>query len=141
VLLIALGSDYNVFLVGRIWAEARRRPLKEAIVMAGAGASRAISAAGIVLAASFAATALVPIQTFRELAFLISVGLLIDAFLVRSVLVPAVIALVGYRSGWPGSSLRRVGPRAGRAVGAGGLVTAARARAPLPGASAAPRPG
>ncbi|MCP9490873.1 MAG: MMPL family transporter [Solirubrobacteraceae bacterium MAG38_C4-C5] len=141
VLLIALGSDYNVFLVGRIWAEARRRPLEEAIVMAGAGASRAISAAGIVLAASFAATALVPIQTFRELAFLVAVGLLIDAFLVRSVLVPAVIALVGYRSGWPGNSLSRVGPRAGRAVGAGGLVTAARARVPAPGASAAPRPG
>ena len=141
VLLIALGSDYNVFLVGRIWAEARRRPLKEAIVMAGAGASRAISAAGIVLAASFAATALVPIQTFRELAFLIGVGLLIDAFLVRSVLVPAVIALVGYHSAWPGNSLRRVGPRAGRAVGAGGLVTAARARVPPPAASAAPRPG
>jgi RND superfamily putative drug exporter len=141
VLLIALGSDYNVFLVGRIWAEARRRPLEEAIVMAGAGASRAISAAGIVLAASFAATALVPIQTFRELAFLIGVGLLIDAFLVRSVLVPAVIALVGYHSAWPGNSLRRVGPRAGRAVGAGGLVTAARARVPTPAASAAPRPG
>ncbi len=140
VLLIALGSDYNVFLVGRIWAEARRRPLKEAIVMAGAGASRAISAAGIVLAASFAATALVPVQTFQELAFLVGVGLLIDAFLVRSVLVPAVIALVGYRSAWPGNSLRRVGPRAGRAVGAGGL--APRSAYPLAGAGAAsPRSG
>ncbi|MDQ3609285.1 MAG: MMPL family transporter [Actinomycetota bacterium] len=141
VLLIALGSDYNVFLVGRIWAEARRRPLKEAIVMAGAGASRAISAAGIVLAASFAATALVPVQTFQELAFLVGVGLLIDAFLVRSVLVPAVIALVGYRSAWPGNSLRRVGPRAGRAVGAGGLVAAAPARVQAPVAEPAPRPG
>ena len=116
VLLVALGSDYNVFLVGRIWAEARRRPLNEAIVAAGAGASRAISAAGIVLAVSFAATAVVPVQVFRELAFLVGVGLLIDAFLVRSLLVPAVIALVGYRSGWPGTTLRRVGPRAQRAV-------------------------
>ncbi|HEV2753386.1 MAG TPA: MMPL family transporter, partial [Solirubrobacteraceae bacterium] len=99
-----------------IWAEARRRPLNEAIVAAGAGASRAISAAGIVLAVSFAATAVVPVQVFRELAFLVGVGLLIDAFLVRSLLVPAVIALVGYRSGWPGTTLRRVGPRAQRAV-------------------------
>lgn len=140
VLLISLGSDYNVFLVGRIWAESKRRPLKEAIVMAGAGASRAISAAGIVLAASFAATALVPVQTFRELAFLVGVGLLIDAFLVRSVLVPAVIALFGYRSGWPGHSLRRVGPRAGRAVGAGGLAPGS--AYPLAGAGAAsPRSG
>jgi RND superfamily putative drug exporter len=118
VLLVALGSDYNVFLVGRIWAEADVRPLREAIVVAGAGASRAISAAGVVLAASFAATALVPLQPFRELAFLLAAGLLIDAFLVRSVLVPAVIALAGYRSGWPGRRLHRVAARASRAVAA-----------------------
>lgn len=102
VLLVALGSDYNVFLVGRIWAEARTRRLPEAIVVGGAGASRAISAAGLVLAASFAAIALVPILAFRELAFLVAAGLIIDAFLVRSVLVPGVIALVGERSAWPG---------------------------------------
>ncbi len=114
VLLVALGSDYNVFLVGRIWAEAEARPLREAIVVGGAGAARAISAAGVVLAASFAATALVPLQAFRELAFLLATGLLIDAFLVRSVLVPAVIALAGYRSGWPGTRLHRVAARAGR---------------------------
>jgi RND superfamily putative drug exporter len=116
VLLVALGSDYNVFLVGRIWAEAETRPLREAIVVGGAGAARAISAAGVVLAASFAATALVPLQAFRELAFLLAAGLLIDAFLVRSVLVPAVIAVAGYRSGWPGRRLRRVAVRVGRAV-------------------------
>ena len=49
VLLIALGSDYNIFLVGRIWDEAERLPLREAIVAAGSGASHAISAAGLVL--------------------------------------------------------------------------------------------
>lgn len=106
VLLVALGSDYNIFLVGRVWDEARRRPLEEAIVVAGAGAARAISAAGIVLALSFGAMALVPIAAFRELAFVMAAGLLIDAFLVRTVLVPALIALVGYRSGWPGRRLR-----------------------------------
>ncbi len=117
VLLVALGSDYNVFLVGRIWAEAETRPLREAIVVGGAGAARAISAAGVVLAVSFAATALVPLQAFRELAFLLAAGLLIDAFLVRSVLVPAVIALSrATRSGWPGQRLHRVAARAGRAV-------------------------
>ena len=106
VLLVALGSDYNIFLVGRVWDEARRRPLDEAIVAAGAGAARAISAAGIVLALSFGAMGLVPIAAFRELAFVMAAGLLIDAFLVRTVLVPALIALVGYRSGWPGKRLR-----------------------------------
>ncbi len=106
VLLVALGSDYNIFLVGRVWDEARRRPLEEAIVVAGTGAARAISAAGIVLALSFGAMALVPIGAFHELAFIMAAGLLVDAFVVRTVLVPAIIALVGYRSGWPGTRLR-----------------------------------
>ena len=105
VLLIALGSDYNIFLVGRIWSEAGQMPLREAIVAAGSGASHAISAAGLVLAASFAALALVPLAAFHQLAFVLSTGLLIDAFLVRSVLTPAVIALVGERSSWPGNRL------------------------------------
>ncbi len=105
VLLIALGSDYNIFLVGRIWSEAGRMPLREAIVAAGSGASHAISAAGLVLAASFAALALVPLVAFQQLAFVLSAGLLIDAFLVRSVLTPAVIALVGERSSWPSGRL------------------------------------
>jgi len=110
VLLISLGSDYNIFLVGRIWNEARRRPLKEAIVTAGSGASHAISAAGLVLSGSFAALALVPIRTFQQLAFVLAAGLLIDAFLVRSVLAPAVIALVGQRSAWPSRQLTGTPP-------------------------------
>ena len=113
VLLVALGSDYNVFLAGRIWAEARRRPLREAIVAGGTGAAHAIAAAGIVLAASFAALALVPLGAFHELAFVLAAGLLIDAFLVRAVLAPAVIALVGERSAWPRRSLRVRPDRAG----------------------------
>ena len=96
VLLVALGSDYNILLVGRVWDEAQRRPLREATIVAGAGAARAISAAGIVLAFSFAALALVPLLAFKQLAFVMAGGLLIDAFLVRTVLVPAVIALIGY---------------------------------------------
>ncbi len=106
VLLVALGSDYNVFLAGRIWEEAEQRPLLEAVRVGGKGAARTISAAGLVLAGSFALLALVPLRSFRELAFVTSVGLLIDAFLVRTVLVPAAIALVGERSGWPGRRLR-----------------------------------
>jgi RND superfamily putative drug exporter len=106
VLLVSLGSDYNIFLVGRIWDEARERPFPQAVVAGATGAAHAISAAGIVLAASFAALALVPIWSFQQLAFVLAAGLLIDAFLVRTVLAPAVIALVGERSGWPGRRLR-----------------------------------
>ncbi len=107
VLLVSLGSDYNVFLTGRIWAEARRRPLREAVAVAGARAATPITIAGLVLAASFALLALVPLRPFRELAFTMGVGLLLDAFLIRTLLVPALIVLVGERSGWPGRRLRR----------------------------------
>ncbi len=110
VLLVSLGSDYNIFLVGRIWDEARHMPLADAIVRGATGAAHAISAAGIVLAASFAALALVPIRSFQQLAFILAAGLLIDAFLVRTVLAPAVIALVGERSGWPGRRLAGAPP-------------------------------
>ena len=116
VLLVALGSDYNVYLVGRVWTEARRRPLRQAVAVAGGRAASAIAVAGLVLAASFALLALVPLRPFRELAFAVSAGLLLDAFLVRTLLAPAVIALVGERSGWPGRGLkRRAAPVPGKA--------------------------
>ena len=112
VLLLSLGSDYNVFIVGRIWQEARQRPLREAIVVGGARAATPITVAGLILAASFALLGLVPISGFQELACAMAVGLLLDAFLVRTLLVPALIALVGERSGWPGQRLRAASPSA-----------------------------
>jgi RND superfamily putative drug exporter len=107
VLLVALGSDYNVYLVGRVWAEARSRPLREAIAVAAARATSAITVAGLVLALSFAMLAIVPLRPFRELAFLLSSGLLIDAFVVRTLLAPALITLFGESGGWPGGALRK----------------------------------
>jgi RND superfamily putative drug exporter len=102
VLLLSLGSDYNVFLAARVWHEARVRPLREAIEVAGGRSTRAITVAGVVLAGSFGAAALIPLASFRELAFGMAVGLLIDAFIVRALLVPALISIVGPTSGWPG---------------------------------------
>jgi putative drug exporter of the RND superfamily len=106
VMLVALGSDYNVFLTGRIWQEARTRPLRQAVAVGGARAASAITVAGIVLALSFALLALVPVRPFRELAFVMSCGLLIDAFLGRTLFVPALITIVGPVSDWPGRRLR-----------------------------------
>jgi RND superfamily putative drug exporter len=78
------------------------RPLREAIKVAGGRSTRAITVAGIVLAGSFGAAALIPLGSFRELAFGMAVGLLIDAMIVRALLVPALISMVGPTSGWPG---------------------------------------
>jgi RND superfamily putative drug exporter len=126
VLLVSLGSDYNVFLVGRIWDQARRSTLPQAVAEAGARAATPITIAGLVLAASFALLALVPLRPFRELAFAMAVGLPIDAFLVRTLLVPALIVTVGERGGWPGGRLRaepRTLPRPDQAASPDGAPT------------------
>jgi RND superfamily putative drug exporter len=95
ILLLALGADYNVFLISRIWNEAERQDLRPAIRTAGSRAARAITVAGMILALSFAAVALIPIDAFRELAFALSVGLLLDTLLARTLLIPALVSLFG----------------------------------------------
>lgn len=95
ILLLALGADYNVFLISRIWNEAERQDLRPAIRTAGSRAARAITVAGMILALSFAAVALIPIAAFRELAFALSVGLLLDTLLARTLLIPALVSLFG----------------------------------------------
>lgn len=95
ILLLALGADYNVFLISRIWSEAERQDLRPAIRTAGSRAARAITVAGMILALSFAAVALIPIASFREIAFALSVGLLIDTLLARTLLIPALVSLFG----------------------------------------------
>jgi putative drug exporter of the RND superfamily len=107
VLLVSLGSDYTVFSVGYVWEQARRRPLRQALAVAVPRSTRAITAAGVTLAASFALGALIPLAPFYQLAFAMAIGILIDAFIVRSLLVPALISVVGRASGWPGKKLAK----------------------------------
>jgi RND superfamily putative drug exporter len=95
ILLLALGADYNVFLISRIWQEADGQELRPAIRTAGIRAGRAITVAGFILALSFAAVALIPIQGFREIAFALCVGLLLDTLIARTLLVPALVAIFG----------------------------------------------
>jgi putative drug exporter of the RND superfamily len=106
VLLVSLGSDYNVFVVGRIWEEARRRPVPDAVAIAAPGASRAITTAGVALAASFATLAVIPLEQFRQLAITMALGVILDAIAVRSLLVPALVALFGRLGMWPGTRAR-----------------------------------
>jgi putative drug exporter of the RND superfamily len=111
VLLVALGSDYNVFVAGRIWDEARGMRLREAIAVAAPQAARAVTVAGLALAASFALLAIVPLRSFREFAFVMAVGVLVDTFLVRTLLVPALTSLFGEGAWWPGRRVRRLSAR------------------------------
>jgi len=108
VLLLSLGSDYNIFVVGRVWKEADRRPLQEAVEVAAPRAGRAITVAGVALALSFALLAIIPITPFAVMAFAMGVGILLDTFLVRSVLVPALVVVFGRAGRWPRHSPEHV---------------------------------
>ncbi len=103
VLLLALGSDYNIYLVGGIWRAAQRLGIAQGIRTAMPAASRAISVAGLVLASSFGLLALVPLDAMRQFAVVMALGIALDAFVVRPLLVPALITLVGRRGFWPGT--------------------------------------
>ena len=102
ILLVALGSDYNIFIMSAIREEAREKPLPEAVAAALVGTSRTINAAGLALAASFALLVLIPLQDFLQVGFAVALGILLDAFVIRTLLVPALVLLVGRAGFWPG---------------------------------------
>lgn len=115
VLLLSLGSDYNIYGVGHVWTRAKHTTMRKAIAERVPETSGAITAAGVTLAASFAMLAIVPLRQFRELAFVMGLGVLIDALVVRGVLVPALLAVLGDLSAWP-RRLRRPEAREGSAT-------------------------
>ena len=102
ILLVALGSDYNIFIMSAIREEAKKKPLPEAVAAALAGTSRTINAAGVALAASFALLVLIPLQDFLQVGLAVALGILLDAFVIRTLLVPALVLLVGRAGFWPG---------------------------------------
>ncbi|MGC7095205.1 MMPL family transporter [Amycolatopsis lurida] len=106
VFLVALGVDYNIFLVTRVREEARRVGTREGTLRGLTVTGGVITSAGVVLAATFAALAVLPILFLAQIAFLVAFGVLLDTLLVRSLLVPALTVHVGRGIWWPGR-LRR----------------------------------
>ena len=102
VFLVALGVDYSIFLMTRVREEAvAGHPTGEAVKRAMASTGGVITSAGIVLAATFAALAVLPILFLAQLAFIVSFGVLVDTFIVRTLLVPAWTFGLGRRVWWP----------------------------------------
>ncbi len=101
ILLISLASDYNAYVSGRIWREATVRPVRDAVAVAAPRTSAAVRTAGLILAGSFAAIGLIPVLGFREFAFTMAVGILLETFVVRSLLVPVLLSVFGRWSRWP----------------------------------------
>jgi RND superfamily putative drug exporter len=106
VFLVALGVDYNIFLMARVHEEARRHGVGEGMLRGLAVTGAVITSAGIVLAGTFSILALLPVVALLQLGFVIAVGVLADTFLVRSLLVPALAFDLGRRLWWPGRLAR-----------------------------------
>jgi putative drug exporter of the RND superfamily len=116
IFLVALGVDYNVFLLARIREERATRTTEGAVTTALERTGGVITSAGLVLAATFSVLAVLPVVWMVELAILVAFGVLLDPFLVRSLLVPALALDVGPRLWWPArpGGGARFGWRAGR---------------------------
>jgi RND superfamily putative drug exporter len=108
VFLVALGVDYNIFLMSRVREEALRHGTREGVRRGLAVTGGVITSAGVVLAATFAALAVIPILFLLQIAILVAFGVLLDTLIVRSLLVPALSTDIGRRIWWP-SALARAG--------------------------------
>ena len=101
VLLVALGSDYNIFLMSRVREESEHRPIRDGIRVASGRTGAVITSAGLILAGTFGSMASAPLIVLFQIGVAVAVGVLIDTFVVRSILVPALTTLVGDRAWWP----------------------------------------
>jgi len=112
IFLLALGEDYNILVMSRIREEAARLPLRQAVVKAVGATGSTVTSAGLVLAGTFAVFAVVSARqpggsSIESVGFGLAVGILLDTFVVRTVLVPATVTLIGRRNWWPSAMGRK----------------------------------
>jgi len=116
VFLVALGIDYNIFLMTRVREESQQFGTRSGVLRGLAVTGGVITSAGIVLAATFAVLGVLPLVFLAEVGFAVAFGVLLDTILVRSILVPALAMEIGPRVWWPSklgrerTGSRRVGP-------------------------------
>jgi RND superfamily putative drug exporter len=101
VLLVALGSDYNMFLMSRVREESANRTTHEGARLAVMATGGVITACGIILAGTFGILVITPIRTMVQLGAAVAIGVFLDTFIVRALLVPAIASLLGRWNWWP----------------------------------------
>ena len=112
VFLVALGIDYNIFLMARVREEAIKHGTREGTLRGLAVTGAVISGAGIVLAGTFGALAVLPLVVLTQIGFIVAFGVLLDTFFVRSVIVPAAVIDADRHVWWP-SALSRARTKVG----------------------------
>lgn len=110
VFLVALGIDYNIFLMTRVREESLKHGTRAGVLRGLRVTGGVITSAGVVLAATFAALAVLPILFLVQLAFIVAFGVLLDTFVVRSLLVPALVHDIGPKVWWPSKLATREEP-------------------------------
>jgi RND superfamily putative drug exporter len=101
IFLVALGIDYNIFLMTRVREESQKIGTRAGVIKGVTVTGAVITSAGIVLAATFAVLGLLPLVPLAELGFAVAFGVLLDTIVVRSILVPALVHEIGAKVWWP----------------------------------------
>ncbi|MER5280781.1 MMPL family transporter [Streptomyces sp. NPDC002809] len=118
VFLVALGVDYNIFLMSRVREEALEHGARQGVLRGLVSTGGVITSAGVVLAATFAALIVIPLAFLAQIAFIVAFGVLLDTLVVRSLLAPALVVDIGPKAWWP-SRISRIPAGAGRGGEAG----------------------
>ena len=103
VFLVALGIDYSIFLITRAREEARVVGTREGVLRSLSATGGVITSAGILLAAVFAALGVLPLVVLAQVGIVIFIGVLLDTLVVRTILIPALVQLLGEKFWWPGT--------------------------------------
>lgn len=101
IFLVALGADYNIFVMSRIREAVQKEGFRDGIATAVGRTGGVVTSAGIILAGTFAVLTTLPLRDIFQLGFAVMLGVLIDTFVVRALLVPSMAAILGEWSWWP----------------------------------------
>ena len=104
IFLVALGIDYTIFLMARVREEARRHGTREGMLRALAATGPVITSAGIILAGTFSVLMTLPVTFTFDLGFMVALGILLDTFIVRTIMVPAAVEVIGDKIWWPSTA-------------------------------------
>jgi putative drug exporter of the RND superfamily len=104
IFLVALGIDYTIFLMSRVREEARTHGTREGVLRALSATGPVITSAGVILAGTFSVLMTLPVTFAFNIGFMVAVGILLDTFVVRTIMVPAAVELLGDRVWWPSTA-------------------------------------